>query len=49
MQKLVFTDILKENTYPGRGIMIGRSADGTKAVLLTSSWDVLKTPVTEFS
>ena len=32
MQKLVFTDILKENTYPGRGIMIGRSADGTKAV-----------------
>ncbi len=32
MQKLVFTDILKENTYPGRGIMIGRSEDGTKAV-----------------
>lgn len=23
---------LKENTYPGRGIIIGRSADGTKAV-----------------
>ena len=32
MQKLVFTDILEENTYPGRGIMIGRSEDGTKAV-----------------
>ena len=32
MQKLVFTDILKEKAYPGRGIMIGRSADGTKAV-----------------
>ena len=32
MQKLVFTDILKENAYPGRGIMIGRSEDGTKAV-----------------
>ena len=23
---------LKENSYPGRGIIIGRSADGTKAV-----------------
>ena len=32
MQKLVFTDILKENAYPGRGIMIGRTADGSKAV-----------------
>ena len=32
MEKLVFTDILKENTYPGRGIMIGRSEDGKKAV-----------------
>ena len=32
MQKLVFTDILKENAYPGRGIMIGRTEDGTKAV-----------------
>ncbi len=32
MEKLVFTDILKENPYPGRGILIGRSADGTKAV-----------------
>ncbi len=32
MQKFVFTDLLKENAYPGRGIMIGRSEDGTKAV-----------------
>ena len=32
MEKLVFADILKENTYPGRGIMIGRSEDGKKAV-----------------
>ena len=23
---------LKENSYPGRGIVIGKSADGTKAV-----------------
>lgn len=32
MQKFVFTDLLKENAYPGRGIMIGRSEDGEKAV-----------------
>lgn len=32
MQKFVFTDLLKENAYPGRGIMMGRSADGAKAV-----------------
>lgn len=32
MQKLVFTEELKANAYPGRGIMIGRTADGTKAV-----------------
>ena len=23
---------LKENSYPGRGIIVGRSEDGTKAV-----------------
>ena len=27
-----FEKILRETSYPGRGIMIGRSADGTKAV-----------------
>lgn len=32
MQKFVFTDLLKENAYPGRGIMMGRTADGAKAV-----------------
>jgi hypothetical protein len=25
-------EILKENTYPGRGIIVGKSADGKKAV-----------------
>ena len=24
---------LKENSYPGRGIIVGRSEDGTKAVI----------------
>lgn len=32
MEMLSLTQELKENAYPGRGIVIGRSADGTKAV-----------------
>lgn len=32
MKMLSLTQELKENAYPGRGIVIGRSADGTKAV-----------------
>lgn len=32
MNKLVLEQELKNNTYPGRGIVIGRSADGKKAV-----------------
>ena len=31
--KIVLEQFLKENSYPGRGIIIGRSADGSKAVL----------------
>lgn len=32
MEMLSLTQELKENAYPGRGIVIGRSADGKKAV-----------------
>ncbi len=32
MEKLSLANILKENSYPGRGIVIGRSEDGKKAV-----------------
>lgn len=32
MKKLSLTNILKENSYPGRGIVIGKSADGKNAV-----------------
>lgn len=32
MQIFELSDILKEITYPGRGIVIGKSADGTKVV-----------------
>ena len=32
MKMLNIEKELQENSYPGRGIIIGRSADGTKAV-----------------
>ena len=32
MERTPFTALLEKNTYPGRGIMIGRSADGKHAV-----------------
>ena len=32
MEMISLEKELKENSYPGRGIVIGRSADGTKAV-----------------
>lgn len=32
MKKESLSQLLKNNAYPGRGIVIGRSADGTKAV-----------------
>lgn len=34
MQLRKLSDILSENTYPGRGIVIGKSEDGKKAVIL---------------
>lgn len=32
MEMLSLTQELKENVYPGRGIVIGRSADGKKEI-----------------
>ena len=32
MQMRLLTEELRQNSYPGRGIVIGRSADGKKAV-----------------
>ena len=32
MEKISIAKELSENSYPGRGIIVGRSADGTKAV-----------------
>ena len=31
MEKKNISEILKTNAYPGRGIVIGKSADGKKA------------------
>ena len=36
MEMIALDKELKENSYPGRGIVIGRSADGTKAVYAES-------------
>ena len=33
MKLLALSDILRENTYPGRGIVIGKSEDGSRAVI----------------
>ena len=33
MPKINFSEQLKSNTYPGRGIAVGRSADGMKAAI----------------
>ena len=33
MEKQNLSDILKQNTYPGRGILLGRSADGAYAIV----------------
>ena len=32
MEMLSLVNELKENTYPGRGIVLGKSEDGKKAV-----------------
>ena len=33
MEILDISKLLSENTYPGRGIILGRSADGTKNII----------------
>ena len=33
MVKKNLTELMKQNSYPGRGIMVGRSADGRHAVI----------------
>lgn len=45
MKKLALAQELKENAYPGRGIVIGRSKDGRKRSLHTLSWDAVRIAV----
>lgn len=33
MEKRILTEILQKNSYPGRGILIGRTQDGRHAAL----------------
>ena len=39
---------LQENSYPGRGIIIGRTSDGSKALPRTLSWEEVKTAETVY-
>ena len=49
MQKLSLEKELKENAYPGRGIVIGKSPNGKYAVTAYFlSWDAAKTAETAF-
>ncbi len=48
MEMISLEKELKENSYPGRGIVIGRSADGTKQLLLTLSWEEARTAETVY-
>ena len=39
---------LKGNSYPGRGIILGKTPDGKKQPRHTLSWDAVKTAETVF-
>ena len=46
MLKKSLAEELSSTTYPGRGIVIGRTPDGNKAVLVTSKFR-LSVPISE--
>ena len=48
MEKISLENELKNNSYPGRGIIIGRSADGTKQLPHTLSWEEVRTVETVY-
>ena len=45
MEMLSIEKELQSNSYPGRGIIIGKSADGSKAVTAYLSWEEVRTAV----
>ena len=49
MEKQSIVELLSNNTYPGRGILIRQSADGAFAVAAYFIMGGAKTAATEFS
>ena len=43
MEILNIEQELKENSYPGRGIILGKTPDGTKAVAAYLLWEEART------
>ena len=48
MERVSLAKELSSTTYPGRGIVIGRTKDGKKAEQHTLSWAEAKTAATEY-
>lgn len=46
MNKLSLEQELKNNAYPGRGIIIGKTPDGKRQLRLILLWAEVKTAVT---
>ena len=49
MKAVSLTQEIASTSYPGRGIVLGRSADGTKAVIAYFIMGRSETAATEFS
>ena len=48
MEMLSLEKELRDNAYPGRGIVLGKSEDGKKPLPLTSLWEEVKTAETAY-
>ena len=49
MEMISLEQELQRNAYPGRGIILGKSADGTKRQRPILSWAEVRTAATAFS
>ena len=49
MKMLSLSEELKNNAYPGRGIVLGKTPDGKKAVAAYSLWEGAATAETVYS
>lgn len=48
MEKVSLNNELASNTYPGRGIVVGKTADGKHAAIAYLSWAEVKTAETGY-